>query len=134
MNDLPPILVAEDSDDDFFFFCRAARTAGIENPILRFRDGDELVRFIAKLESPVEGDAPMLVFVDLAMPVMNGFQVLEWLQQHESGRFLTVVLSGSSRQEDIAKAYALGAEEYLVKPLSPLMLAALAVRPASAAR
>jgi CheY-like chemotaxis protein len=135
MHDQSPILIAEDSDDDFFFFRRAVRQAGIENALLRFRDGSELVAFIEK-NSPLPGaasDSPVLLFVDLLMPIMNGFEVLEWLKNHASGRFLPVVLSGSRREEDLKKAYALGAHEYLTKPISPVILAALALRPAHAA-
>lgn len=130
MTELDPLLIAEDCDDDFLLFRRAARAARIENPICRFRDGEELVEFIKKLEEAPARESPILTFVDLAMPGMSGFDVLEWLKHSCSRqRFLTVVLTGSSRAEDMTKAYALGAEEYLVKPLTPMLLAALAVRP-----
>src|SRR5215207_2931929 len=49
MQDLPPILVAEDDEDDFLFLRRAIRQAAIENPILRFRDGSELVKFLQQI-------------------------------------------------------------------------------------
>ena len=135
MHEFPPILVAEDNDDDFFFFRRAVRMAGIESPLLRFRDGAELVAFVEKNASaPLKrDDLPLLLFVDLAMPIMNGFEVLEWVRVNAPNRFLPIVLSGSRREEDLKKAYALGANEYLVKPISPVLLAAIAVRPARAA-
>jgi CheY-like chemotaxis protein len=129
MHDLAPILIAEDNDDDFFLFRRAARVAAIENPILRFRDGSELIAFLEKShESADTGAAPLLVFVDLAMPLMNGFEVLTWLRASHRKNYVPIVLSGSRREEDVRKAYELGAEEYLVKPLSPLLLAAMARR------
>ena len=135
MHELPPILIAEDSDDDFFFFRRAARMAAIESPLLRFRDGSELIAFVEKnpIAAPKPGAAPVLLFVDLSMPIMNGFEVLEWLQKHKVTQFMPVVLSGSRREEDLKKAYALGAQEYLVKPIAPVVLAAIAARPARAA-
>ena len=131
MHESPAILIAEDNDDDFFFFRRAVRMAGIENPLLRFRDGSELVAFVEK--NPALSEVPLLLFVDLTMPIMNGFEVLEWLNAHVRGHFLAVVLSGSRREEDLKRAYALGAHEYLVKPISPVLLAAIAARPAHAA-
>ena len=107
--------------------------AGIESPLLRFRDGSELVAFVEKNATPPEGAEPLLLFVDLAMPIMNGFDVLEWVRTHAPNRFLPIVLSGSRREEDLKKAYSLGANEYLVKPISPVLLAAIAARPARAA-
>lgn len=131
VHELPPILIAEDNDDDFFFFRRAVRMAGIESPLLRFRDGSELVAFVEK--NTALPTAPLLLFVDLTMPIMNGFEVLEWIKQHAATHFLPVVLSGSRREEDLKRAYALGAHEYLVKPIAPVLLAAIAARPAHAA-
>lgn len=133
MHNPPPILIAEDNEDDFFCFRRAARMAGIHNPILRFRDGSELIEFLGK-SMPVDPgpDAPVLTFVDLAMPLVSGFEVLSWLRANRPNQFFPIVLSGSRREEDVRKAYDLGAEEYLTKPLTPLLLAALAARPAAA--
>ena len=134
VHETPPILIAEDNDDDFFFFRRAVRMAGIESPLLRFRDGSELVAFVEKNSPGVltSSESPLLVFVDLTMPIMNGFEVLEWLKEHAPGHYLPVVLSGSRREDDLKRAYALGAHEYLVKPISPVLLAAIAARPAPA--
>jgi CheY-like chemotaxis protein len=134
MNTPAPILIAEDNDDDFFLFRRAARMASIESPLLRFREGSELTSFIEKNTALQEGDAPVLVFIDLTMPLMNGFEVLEWLRKHGSKNLVPVILSHSRREDDVKRAYSLGAEEYLVKPISPVMLAALVARPAAAAR
>ncbi len=134
MHELPPILIAEDNDDDFFFFRRATRIAAIENPLLRFRDGSELVAFLEKYPIPANphGEPPVLMFVDLTMPIMNGFEVLEWLKKNHLTHFTSIVLSGSRREDDVKRAYALGAQEYLVKPISPIVLAAIAARPAHA--
>lgn len=129
MQDLPPILVAEDYDDDFVFLRRALRAAAIENPVLRFRDGSELVKYLEKIPAREIGPAqrePWVLFVDITMPIMNGFELLDWCQ-HAKGipRLHPVVLSGSYRAEDVARAKSLGAADYLVKPISPA--AALAV-------
>ena len=133
MHDLPPILVAEDDEDDFLFLRRAIRQGAIENPILRFRDGSELVKFLEHLPaSEVESSAhaPWLLLLDITMPEMNGFEVLEWLGSHKGlPKVRPVMLSGSYRTEDIQRALALGAADYLMKPISAPVAAALATRP-----
>jgi CheY-like chemotaxis protein len=124
-----PILIAEDSDEDFFFFRRAIRAARIENPVLRFRDGSELIRFLENIPTTAftEPGQPWLLFVDITMPIMNGFEVLEWIRHRdEATKLTTIVLSGSYRDDDIKRALALGAKDYLVKPISPAMLAVIA--------
>jgi CheY-like chemotaxis protein len=130
MQPSPPILVAEDDDDDFFFLRRAVRQAGLENPLLRFRDGAELTRFLENLPaeaSPSEQN-PWMLLLDITMPVMNGFEVLSWLRTHHRGATLRpFMLSASYRPDDIERALGLGAIEYLVKPVAPALLAALAV-------
>ncbi|MDO8544307.1 MAG: response regulator [Opitutaceae bacterium] len=127
MQELPPILVAEDDDDDFFFLRRAIRTAGIENPILRFRDGAELIKFLEQIPRSEVGPAagsPWLLLLDITMPMMNGFEVLGWLKSHRRlPRVRPVMLSGSYRPDDIARATALGAIDYLLKPITPAVLA-----------
>jgi CheY-like chemotaxis protein len=132
MHDLPPILVAEDDEDDFLFLRRAIRQAAVENPILRFRDGSELVKFLQNM-SPAEVESsahtPWLLLLDITMPIMNGFEVLEWLRSHDRlPKVKPVMLSGSYRTEDIQRALALGASDYLMKPISAPVAAALASR------
>lgn len=59
----------------------------------------------------------MLAFVDLKMPFLNGFEVLEWIRENrEFDRLCVVVLSSSSEPADVERAYAGGANGYLVKP------------------
>jgi CheY-like chemotaxis protein len=121
-----PILIAEDNDDDFFFFRRAAREALQNRRIVRFNDGAEFVKFAESLtEQP--SDEPWLFFIDISMPIMTGFDVLQWLRDRP-GRFnfRLIMLSGSDREEDIVKARTLGSHEYFVKPLSAADLARVA--------
>ena len=132
MQELPPILVAEDDEDDFLFLRRAIRQAGIENPILGFRDGSELVKFLEQLppaEAGSNGHTPWLLLLDIMMPIMNGFEVLQWLATYQGPpKICPVILSGSYRTEDIQRATALGATDYLMKPITPAVAAALVAR------
>jgi CheY-like chemotaxis protein len=132
MQELPPILVAEDDDDDFLLLRRALRDALLDNPLLRFRDGAELIRFLEQIpvkEMGPVGRCPWLLLLDITMPIVNGFGVLDWLGKHRiSPRLRPVMLSGSYRKADIDRSMALGAVDYLVKPVTPQILAAIATR------
>jgi len=132
MQDLPPILVAEDDDDDFYFLMRAVRQAGIENPLLRFRDGAELIKFLEQIPAAEMGpvaNCPWLLLLDITMPVVNGFEVLKWLKTHRGlPQVRSIILSGSYRREDIERAMSLGAVDYLIKPVTPIVVAAIAAK------
>lgn len=132
MQELPPILVAEDDEDDFFFLRRSVRHAGVENPMLRFRDGSELIKFLEQIPVSEMGPAAgtgWLLLLDITMPVVNGFEVLNWLASHKGlPRVRPVMLSASYRPEDIERAMAMGAVDYLVKPITPQVIAAVAAK------
>lgn len=131
MQDMPPILIAEDDDDDFYFLRRAIRQADIENPLLRFRDGSELVKFIEQLPAmdSASSERAWLLLLDITMPLMNGFEVLQWLKAHdERVRVRPVMLSGSYRPDDIERAIGLGAVDYLIKPITAPILAQVAAK------
>jgi CheY-like chemotaxis protein len=62
---------------------------------------------------------PDLILLDLKMPAKSGFDVLEWLRTEECLRQVPVVVFTSSvQEEDRARAFELGAKEFLVKPVS----------------
>lgn len=107
-----PILVAEDDDDDYFFLLHRLKAARVTNPVVRFRDGAEAIEY---LETIAASDAAIL-FLDIKMPRIDGFGVLQWVRARKDLDALrTVILSGSGHHEDIARAAKLGAERYLVK-------------------
>jgi CheY-like chemotaxis protein len=75
------------------------------------------------LQTPDSGSTPILIFLDLKMPVVSGFEVLEWLRFSGLDPLPTViVLSGSNDQDDKGRALNLGAAEYLVKPITAELL------------
>jgi CheY-like chemotaxis protein len=76
-----------------------------------------------ELEGPFADRAahpmPQLVLLDLKMPRLDGFDVLEWIRNEPCFKHLMVVIfSSSAEPRDIGRAYHLGANEYLVKPHS----------------
>jgi CheY-like chemotaxis protein len=116
-----PILVIDDEPEDTYFLRRALKGAGITNPVIGCGDGEEAVSFLEGAK--FGGQRPCLVFVDLKMPRMDGFEFLAWVRSHSEFEDLKViVISSSARTEDEERARALGAHAYLVKFPKPDVL------------
>ncbi len=117
------ILVAEDDPNDVMLLKRAFYKAGVNVPIRFVRDGQEVIDYLEgrpPFEDPVQSPVPTLLLLDLKMPRLNGFEVLEWLhRQALLHRLPVVVFSASSEPEDRRRAYSLGAGSYVVKPQDP---------------
>lgn len=116
------ILFVEDDGDDVLLLEHACKKAGIAEEKLFFRNGRMAIDYLAPPNDSGDNPAlsdPFLLFVDLNMPEMNGFEFLEWLRDHEAFRTAPViVLSTSESARDICRAYELGANAYLIKPNS----------------
>ena len=105
------------ADDDPSLRQLVAMTLGTESFMLfQAGDGDESLA-ITRIERPE------LVLLDLNMPGMNGLEVCAAIKSDESlGNTKVVVLTASGNYEDREKALSLGADEYFVKPFSPVAL------------
>lgn len=121
MRPLPPILIADDDADDQFMLKRALQKAKVENPIVTFNDGDDVLHFLnGKGGENGKSVTPCLLFLDLNMPRMTGFDVLSALGQARLfDQVKTVVISSSARDEDADRARSLGASEYVIKFPAP---------------
>jgi len=115
-----PILMVDDSKDDVFLLCRAFEKAGLDNSILHVSDGQEAVEYLSGengFEDRSRYPLPKLMLLDVKMPRRDGFDVLQWLLTRKDLEKLPVVMfSSSSEPEDVEKAMALGATDYLSKP------------------
>ena len=111
------ILVADDDADDLFLIRRLLTKAGVKNPVMDFRNGDELVSFLRPVAAAAEKNGrPCVLFLDIKMPKVDGFEVLRWIRKQSAFANLPVVmLSGSDEPRDIKKATELGATRYLIK-------------------
>lgn len=117
---LSPILYIEDEENDVLFMRRALAESGIPNPLHVVPDGKQAIVYLrdARTES-----RPCFVLLDLNLPLVSGFEVLEWIREQPSLRDLPVfVLSSSNQAGDIERATQLGATSYAVKPTSPSKL------------
>jgi DNA-binding response OmpR family regulator len=86
------------------------------------RDGAEAVEYlegVGKFADRKEFPLPSVILLDLKMPRMNGFDFLEWMKHAPDNLCATpvVVMSSSDSAEDVSRAYRLGANAYMVKPI-----------------
>jgi CheY-like chemotaxis protein len=124
------ILLVEDSRDDAFFLRRAFLKAGLSHPIVDVRNGQQAVNYLSGNALYADRSLypmPKLVLVDLKMPLMDGFELLAWLQSRpELEQVAVIVISSSAHASDKEKAIKLGAKDYFVKPNTPEELVQLA--------
>lgn len=117
----PPVLAAEDEENDAFILRRAFKRVAPAIPLVIVPDGREAIDYLSgagpysdRLRHPL----PCLLLLDLKMPHMNGFNVLDWLSRQPRYKQLPVVVFSSSCHEaDIQKAYKMGAADYQIKPV-----------------
>ena len=126
INQYPIILAVDDDPNDLMFLSSAFTFIGRPQSIQSVCGGGEAIAYLNG--EGVYGDRalhpyPNCILTDLKMPGIDGFDLLEFLRRKpDSALIRTVVLSGSQDQDDIKKAYELGAGGYLVKPSSTLDL------------
>lgn len=115
------ILLVEDDGNDVLLIQRAFQKAGYKSALKVVRDGSQAIdylRGIAPYEDRSRFPLPFLMLLDLKMPGTSGFEVLQWVRSlPEYRRLLIVVLTSSNLQADVDRAYELGANSYLVKPV-----------------
>jgi two-component system response regulator len=116
------ILLAEDDDDDFLLTTQALQEHRLVNRIYRVKDGVELMEYLNQqgaYADPETAPVPSLILLDLNMPRMDGREALREIKANAHlRRFPVVVLTTSRAQEDIVRAYELGVNSFISKPVS----------------
>jgi CheY-like chemotaxis protein len=113
------ILIADDFEDDAILLRKTLEMAGVKNPVFVVADGEEAVAFLkgdGKYADRDKFPLPSVVLLDLKMPKVTGFEVLQWMHQADQKDILKIVLSGHQDLKEVNRAYMLGARSFLLKP------------------
>lgn len=115
------ILLVEDNPDDLMLLQRAFAKARIDVALHSVDNGDTAVAYLSGdglYNDRTRYPLPAMVLLDLKLPRRSGLEVLAWLRQSKLRRLPVVVLTSSRDAGDINRAYDLGANSYLVKPVA----------------
>ena len=114
-------LLVEDNSTDALMVRRAFTKASLQGTLEVVDDGDKAVAYLSgqgAFADRARHPLPVLLLLDLKLPRRSGLEVLEWLRQQPGlKRLPVVVLTSSEENADINRAYDLGANSYLVKPV-----------------
>ena len=117
-----PILLVEDDENDVMLLQRAFRRAAIVNPLQVVRHGDDAVAYLEGTGEFADRrlhPLPVLMLLDLKLPRRTGLEVLQWVKERSGVKKIPIiVLTSSKNDEDVNRAYELGANSYVVKPVS----------------
>lgn len=120
MDEKQTILLVDDIDDDLSLMKHACRAAHFKASLQTVNNGEEAIAYLKGegiYANREKFPLPTVMLLDLNMPKVNGFGVLTWVRtQPVLKRLSIIILTASSRQEDIERAFDLGANSYLVKP------------------
>ncbi len=114
------ILLVDDSVNDVALIRNALTKAHLGNNIIVAEDGEEALDFLERKGkfADHEGDDPVLILLDIKMPLVDGKEVLKLIRSNEAYKKIPVVMLTSSRNtSDLEECYKLGANSYVVKPI-----------------
>ncbi|KAB2920920.1 MAG: response regulator [Bacteroidetes bacterium] len=115
------IILIEDDQNDYEITARVLKRRGLAGTIVWLQDGEKALEHLTALAGRMKGEVkrqPRLVILDIKLPKVLGFDVLQYIKQDEWLQHLPVVIFSSSNQErDIVRAGQLHANSYVVKPV-----------------
>jgi len=114
------ILIAEDDENDAITIAETLKAAGVKDQLRWAANGTEVIAYLKgelHYADRTRHPLPAVLLLDLRMPRIGGFEVLEWIKRAMPTRdILIVILSGLSGLEDVRRGYELGARSFLSKP------------------
>ncbi len=112
------IMLIEDDENDVRITRRAIQKGGLEADMSVTRDGQEALDFLYRRPPFEDARRPDLVLLDINLPKLNGMDVLREVKRDPALRSIPVLmLTTSARHEDVAAAYAHGANAFICKPI-----------------
>jgi len=124
------ILYAEDEQDDILFLQHGFKLASLPHILKAVPDGAQVLQYLAGesiFADRTQHPFPDLILLDINMPKQSGLKVLEWIRGQSRYQSLPIlILTSSSRAEDMETARRLGVQDYLLKPSNPLELVEVA--------
>lgn len=115
------VLLVEDSSYDAELTIRALKNNNLANEIFHAVDGEDALNFLfckGKYSGRKGAKSVNVILLDLKLPKVSGLEVLKLVRSNPATEKIPVVIVSSSREDpDIEKAYELGANSYVVKPV-----------------
>lgn len=114
------VLLVEDNEDHAFFTVRALHQVNdsLALEIETLADGVDALDYLNRRGRFTDRQTPDLILLDLKMPRMDGFEVLDAVKRDpELRKTPVIVLTSSDEQTDIDRVYSMGANSYVVKPM-----------------
>lgn len=118
---MPTILITEDDDGHAFLIEDNLRRAGLEAPILRFGDGEEILDFLFErtTEPRFDRSQAYLLLLDIRMPKVDGVEVLRQIKESPELRKLPVIiLTTTDEPREVERCHELQCNNYIQKPVS----------------
>ncbi len=110
------ILLVDDDDGHAELIELNLRQCKIDNNILHFQDGEKMILHLMEQKAPLTQQ--YLIILDLNMPIMNGYETLKWIRNHNYTKNIPIIMLSSIKSEEkIALCYELGCNIYVHKPL-----------------
>jgi CheY-like chemotaxis protein len=121
-----PILIVDDSAQDAALFSVALEGAEIKNPLVFTTSYDDTVDYYAgagKYADRKIYPIARLIFLDIRMPRLSGFELLAWLRANQTSKDSRIIMmSGAASPFELERVFAIGADSFLKKPLSTIEL------------
>ncbi len=114
------IILAEDDENHALLIRRNFARIGVDNHVLHFNDGEEVLRFfLSQVEEPQKDFSRCVLLLDLKMPRVDGMEVLETLKKHPVLKKVPVIVfSTTDSKKEVEACYRMGCNGYIVKPIS----------------
>jgi len=115
------IAIVEDNPNDAELMVRTLKKGNVTKNMIVLEDGEQALNFIFCKKQFADRDPskqPKVLFLDLKLPKVNGLEVLEQMKANDETKKIPIIIMTSSKENsDIKKAYKLGVNSYIVKPV-----------------